>query len=196
MHFIDLFAGCGGLSEGFSSIPQYKHVASVEWDKSACETLRRRLSHHYPLEDAMKAVIHFDIQETASLFSGKSNDPKYQDFIGLDELCHGKSIDLIIGGPPCQAYSLAGRVRDPNGMRNDYRNYLFESYIKVLKRFKPKAFIFENVPGILNAKPGGIKIIDIISKAFLKAGGKVTRAKAPAPRTSKKVGVLNQFKIR
>ncbi|USO09905.1 DNA cytosine methyltransferase [Staphylococcus pseudintermedius] len=61
-------------------------------------------------------------------------------------------IDLIIGGPPCQAYSIAGRVRDKYGMRNDYRNYLFEHYLNVVDRYRPKIFIFENVPGILSAK--------------------------------------------
>ena len=49
----------------------------------------------------------------------------------------------LIGGPPCQAYSLAGRIRDPNGMRDDYRNYLFESYIRILEHFKPSFFVFE-----------------------------------------------------
>ncbi len=69
---------------------------------------------------------------------------------------------MIIGGPPCQAYSVAGRVRDENGMRDDYRNYLFEHYLSVVNRYQPKVFIFENVPGILSAKPSGKKIIDIV----------------------------------
>lgn len=77
---------------------------------------------------------------------------------------------MIIGGPPCQAYSIAGRVRDEHGMKNDYRNYLFESYIKVLERYKPKAFLFENVPGILSAKPGDRPIIDIIQESFETVG--------------------------
>ena len=81
-----------------------------------------------------------------------------------------EGIDVIVGGPPCQAYSLAGRIRDENGMKNDYRNYLFESYIKVLTRYRPKAFIFENVPGILSAKPGDRYIIDIIKESFKNVG--------------------------
>lgn len=55
-------------------------------------------------------------------------------------------------------------------MKNDYRNYLFESYIKVLTRYRPKAFIFENVPGILSAKPGDRYIIDIIKESFKNVG--------------------------
>ncbi|USG01260.1 DNA cytosine methyltransferase [Staphylococcus pseudintermedius] len=75
-------------------------------------------------------------------------------------------IDLIIGGPPCQAYSIAGRVRDKYGMRNDYRNYLFEHYLNVVDRYRPKIFIFENVPGILSAKPGDEYVLDMITKSF------------------------------
>lgn len=75
-------------------------------------------------------------------------------------------------GPPCQAYSVAGRIRDEHGMREDYRNYLFESYLEVVQHYKPKVFVFENVPGILSAKPGdgSVKIIDLIQKAFADAG--------------------------
>ena len=73
---------------------------------------------------------------------------------------------MIIGGPPCQAYSVAGRVRDENGMRDDYRNYLFEHYLNVVNRYRPKAFVFENVPGILSAAPNGKPITDLIRKGF------------------------------
>jgi DNA (cytosine-5)-methyltransferase 1 len=77
---------------------------------------------------------------------------------------------LIIGGPPCQAYSIAGRVRDENGMHDDYRNFLFEGYLKVVKHFRPALFVFENVEGILTAKPGGISIIDRIREGFSAIG--------------------------
>ena len=78
-------------------------------------------------------------------------------------------MDFIIGGPPCQAYSLAGRVKDKNGMRDDYRNYLFESFVELVKIYKPKGFIFENVLGILTAKPGG-KLITERIKNFEEIG--------------------------
>ena len=50
--------------------------------------------------------------------------------MGLDGLVADRSVDIIIGGPPCQAYSLAGRAQDPDSMKNDYRNYLFESFCR------------------------------------------------------------------
>ena len=98
------------------------------------------------------------------------DDEKYGKHPGLVNQIKNQNVDLIIGGPPCQAYSIAGRVRDKNGMRDDYRNYLFESYINVVDQFKPKTFVFENVEGILSASPGGIPIIDRIRKAFSKIG--------------------------
>ena len=82
----------------------------------------------------------------------------------------GGGLDVIIGGPPCQAYSIAGRIRDEHNMKNDYRNYLFESYLKVVKKYRPKLFVFENVPGILSAQPGDRPIIEIIQKSFDEAG--------------------------
>ena len=73
-------------------------------------------------------------------------------------------IDLIIGGPPCQSFSSLGRAKDENGMQDDPRNYLFESYEKILNHFKPKIFVFENVTGLLTAKLGKEKTVDIILK--------------------------------
>ncbi|HEO6947002.1 TPA: DNA (cytosine-5-)-methyltransferase, partial [Streptococcus agalactiae] len=104
-------------------------------------------------------------------FNGWSNDENFGSSLGLDYYVKkSNGVDLIIGGPPCQAYSIAGRVRDENGMRNDYRNYLFEHYLSVVKRYKPKVFVFENVPGILSAKPNDKKIIEIIEEEFKKSG--------------------------
>ena len=60
--------------------------------------------------------------------------------------------DLIIGGPPCQAYSVAGRVRDENGMRDDYRNYLFEHYLYAVSRCRPKLFVFDDSFSALDMK--------------------------------------------
>jgi DNA (cytosine-5)-methyltransferase 1 len=169
-NFIDLFAGCGGLSEGFHKSSFFHHLASVEWDAKACKTLINRLESKYSEKEASRKVIHFDIQRTKELFDGCSGDNEYGFFAGLSSLTDNQPVDLVVGGPPCQAYSLAGRIRDPNGMRDDYRNYLFESYVEVLKRLAPKTFIFENVPGILNAKPDGFNIINKISQSFEDAG--------------------------
>ena len=78
----------------------------------------------------------------------------------------GRSVDIIIGGPPCQAYSTAGRVRDGKRMAADARNYLFESYVRILEYYKPKFFVFENVTGLLNAKVEGAPIFPKVIKAL------------------------------
>lgn len=170
---IDLFAGCGGLTEGFKQSGHYNTIACIEWDKAPCDTLRYNLQKKWKYTDANKRVIQFDIQRTNELINGWK-DSEYGSSEGLDFLVkkYGGTVDLIIGGPPCQAYSVAGRIRDKNGMKNDYRNYLFENYIEIVKHYKPRAFVFENVPGILSARPGnGEKlIIDVIKEKFREAG--------------------------
>ena len=163
---IDLFAGCGGLMDGFEKSNFYDTLACVEWEKSPCENLKKRLKEKWNYNNANEIVMRFDIQRTQELFSGWKNDIEYGNGKGLDNLIGDNKIDVIIGGPPCQAYSIAGRIRDKDGMKNDYRNYLFESYLKVVNRYKPKFFVFENVPGILSASPDGEPIIERIKKRF------------------------------
>ena len=165
---IDLFAGCGGFTEGFAQAGMYEAQACVEWEKAQCDNLTKRLHDRWNIEKAAERVIRFDIQRTDELINGFS-DEKYGKSVGLDKLINSK-LDLVIGGPPCQAYSIAGRIRDAHGMKNDYRNYLFESYLRIVEHYKPKAFVFENVPGILSAKPEGTPIVDRIKKSFDKAG--------------------------
>lgn len=135
--FIDLFAGCGGLSEGFYR-QGFKALAHVEINHWACETLRTRMKY-YGYKNIDKEVIEHDI--TADDIISR-----------IDEATKGEAPDIIIGGPPCQAYSTAGRVRDGKGMATDPRNFLFESYVKILEYYRPKFFVFENVTGILSAK--------------------------------------------
>lgn len=149
--FIDLFAGCGGLSEGFYRAG-YKALAHVEINHWACETLRTRMKY-YGYKNIDKEVIEHDITSA--------------DIIDrINEATNGVSPDIIIGGPPCQAYSTAGRVRDGKGMATDARNYLFESYVKILEYYKPKFFVFENVTGILSAKANGKKIFPQVIEAL------------------------------
>jgi DNA (cytosine-5)-methyltransferase 1 len=168
--YIDLFAGCGGISDGFESSEQYQGLAHVEWELAPYRTLIHRLKTKWNVPDADKKVLRFDIQKTHELMNGWNNS-EYGNSIGLKKIIGEKNkVDVIVGGPPCQAYSIAGRVRDKEGMQNDYRNNLFESYIEVLKHLEPDLFVFENVPGILTASPGGVPIVDRIHNAFENAG--------------------------
>ncbi|QOD62170.1 DNA cytosine methyltransferase [Polaribacter haliotis] len=147
--FIDLFAGCGGLSEGFYK-EDFKSLTHVEIDSHACKTLRTRMEH-YGYSDNEISVIEEDI--------------KSENIVELIENeIRNNEVDVLIGGPPCQSFSSLGRAKDQNGMSDDPRNYLFESYEKVLNHFKPKLFVFENVTGLLTAKLGKGKTIDLILK--------------------------------
>ena len=146
-NFIDLFAGCGGLSEGFYK-QGFHALAHVEINPTACETLRTRMKY-YGYENAEEAVLEHDITR--------------EDIIScIDHAVNGQKVDIIIGGPPCQAYSSLGRAKDENAMQNDPRNYLFESYVKVLNHYNPKFFVFENVTGMLTAKINGKHIVEKI----------------------------------
>ena len=182
LNFIDLFAGCGGLSEGFLQTGKYNALAHIEWESPMINTLRERLVKKWghSEEDAKKRVIKFDIQKTDELIHGNwseeskrfyetENHPEIVEK-GLEELIGNDPVDLIIGGPPCQAYSIAGRAQSPNGMKDDYRNFLFESFVKIVDFFKPKIFVFENVPGLLTACPGDIPVRIRIYEAFKAIG--------------------------
>lgn len=167
--FIDLFAGAGGLSEGFIRAG-FTPVAHVEIDKAACNTLRTRAAFHY-------LKTHGKYKVYASYLMGEISRKKLYDSVPeevlesvinlpigeeynkliqnkIDGLLCGRQVDLIIGGPPCQAYSLVGRARSASKMEGDPRNYLFIEYAKYLEIYKPKMFVFENVMGLKSAKGG------------------------------------------
>lgn len=184
---IDLFCGAGGLSEGFHQTGYFDFLAHVEWEKPMVETLRNNLIKRwdYSEDKAKKTVVLFDIQKTEELLNGNWSQDTIKIYgnynhplaikKGLDGLVGRKKVDVIIGGPPCQAYSIAGRAQDPNSMKFDYRNYLFESFVKVVDHYKPKIFVFENVPGILSAKPGDELVIERIYKAFEDIGYEIRK---------------------
>lgn len=166
MNYIDLFAGAGGLSEGFIR-EGFRAIAHVEMNDLAADTLKTRLAYHHLKEtNNIKdyyAYLKNDIERKdfwnsipTEIMSSVISKEITSETIGgifssIDEQLYGKKVDVIIGGPPCQAYSLVGRSRDPNGMVGDKRNYLFKHYAEFLKRYKPKYFVFENVLGILTA---------------------------------------------
>ncbi len=146
------------------------------------DTLRNRLVTKWKESEtgAQKKVILFDIQKSEELINGSWSDDSLQQYgpynsdivktKGLRGVVGKRHVDLIIGGPPCQAYSIHGRATDKNSMQNDYRNYLFESFCKVVNAFRPGIFVFENVGGLLSAKPGGIPVRNRIYDAFTKIG--------------------------
>lgn len=170
MNFIDLFAGAGGLSEGFIRAG-YKAIAHVEMNKDACNTLKTRSVYHW-LKGNNKLNLYKDY-----LISKNKNNKEFWNlapkevvnsvinyqiseetlpiiFEKIDNILLKEDVDIIIGGPPCQAYSIAGRARDPKKMKDDPRNHLYKHYVKFLEKYKPKMFVFENVLGILSANNG------------------------------------------
>ena len=167
LRFLDLFAGAGGLSEGFIKAG-YKPVAHIESDKAACFTLQTRMAYHW-LKSVDKLSLYVDyLKGELSRTEFYKNIPEHisktvinkeisEDslktiFSQIDDLLENSSLDLIIGGPPCQAYSLVGRSCDSNKMLGDKRNYLYKFYGEFLKRYQPRYFVFENVTGLLSAK--------------------------------------------
>lgn len=144
-NFVDLFAGCGGLSEGFI-MEGFNLIAVNELDKNIMQTNMHNHSKYAPKENFILGDI---TQETV----------KQQ----LVACCAGHPIDVIVGGPPCQGFSYAG-WRNPE----DKRNQLFREFVSIVCTLKPKFFVMENVPGILTMR-GGETIKEII-QAFAEVG--------------------------
>lgn len=182
-NYIDLFAGAGGLSEGFIRAG-FEPIAHVEIDEAACYTLKTRTAYHY-----LKSVKKYDTYVSylkgeitrkdlyslvpTDLLNAVINLPIGSDFNPsihktIEKQLTEKEVDLIIGGPPCQAYSLVGRARSANGMSGDPRNYLYVQYAKYLEKYKPKMFVFENVLGLKSAKDG--LYLRNMEKLFFKKG--------------------------
>ena len=192
LRFIDLFAGAGGLSEGFVRAG-FTPVAHVEMNKDACDTLRTRTAFHWLKEEGriseyyeyLKGTITRDelwaktpenlIKSVINTEISEETLPKI--FEQIDAELGTKKVDLVIGGPPCQAYSVAGRVR--KDMTNDPRNHLYKHYVEFLKKYQPKMFVFENVPGILSANNGNYLqlIFDAVREAGYELDKKVLNAK-------------------
>lgn len=166
LNYIDLFAGAGGLSEGFIQAG-FQPIAHVEMNKEACDTIKSRLAFHFLKtnnnvdvynEYLQKKITREELwsnlpeRELQSVINSEISAETISDiFKKIDLLIKGKKVSVLIGGPPCQAYSLVGRSRDANKMEGDKRNYLFRFYAEFLKRYKPKSFVFENVLGLLTA---------------------------------------------
>lgn len=186
--FIDLFAGCGGLSEGFIQAG-FDPLAHVEMDKAACFSLRTRMAFHWLIrhkkasfyKDYLSGKITRDELYSKipkhiinSVINEEISDKTIENiFTQIDAILENRQLDLIVGGPPCQAYSLIGRgsTKKNGGMQDDKRNWLFKYYIEFLIKYKPKYFVFENVLGLLSARDKkGKKYFDTILKEISKNG--------------------------
>lgn len=184
--YLDLFAGAGGLSEGFIRAG-YEPVAHVEMDAAACYTLKTRAAYHWlkkqqnlvPYTRYLKGEISrtdfYDLIPEEILGSVLNYEISQEIlpsiFKDIDALLGNEKLDLIVGGPPCQAYSIAGRARSENKMVGDKRNYLYKLYAEFLKKYQPKYFVFENVLGLLSAKDeDGTLHFDNMRKLFKTCG--------------------------
>ena len=146
--FVDLFAGAGGFAEGFYQENFYA-LSHIEVDTYACDTLKSRMKfYNYPKNEIDK-IVPIDMTRNDIL-----------DII--DSQITNKNVDVIIGGPPCQSFSSHGKARDKYSMQKDPRNYLYESYMKILDNCNQKFFVFENVEGILYTRIKGKLLIEKI----------------------------------
>lgn len=197
---VDLFAGPGGLAEGFSTLrhddgsAMFPIALSVEKEPAAFATLRLRAffrQFEVPPEDYYRYIsgaISKDeltcahpiewqraVDETAMLELG-SAEAKVELDERLEEMVADPGTEtIVIGGPPCQAYSLVGRARN-RGIEGyvaekDNRHFLYREYIGILERLRPAAFVMENVKGMLSAKVAGESIIEKVLADLRSAGG-------------------------
>jgi DNA (cytosine-5)-methyltransferase 1 len=199
---IDLFAGPGGLGEGFESLaptsrhPGFRVALSIECDLWAHKTLElRTFFRQFPKGKVPDAYYRY--------LDGKmSRDGLFEKFpaqaaaasaiarkatlgdISTDEVdawietalgtARSTGRWVLVGGPPCQAYSLVGRARRTREARDkfesDERHYLYKEYLRILRRHQPAAFVMENVKGILSASLGGERIFGKICDDLAAAG--------------------------
>jgi DNA (cytosine-5)-methyltransferase 1 len=167
LNFIDLFAGASGMSEGFIKA-DLNPIAHIEMNEEACYSIKTRAAFHYLCENKKLNIYNNYLkgkitrtelykQVPSRILDSVLNIEITDDsiktiFAEIKKHQQNRQIDLIIGGPPCQAYSLLGRHQKE--IENDPRNKLYIQYGRFLKEFKPKAFVFENVPGLLSANKG------------------------------------------
>lgn len=194
--FIDVFAGAGGLGEGFLSFrddsrPKFSAAASVEMDRAACNTLElRHFFHLFPAEsvpekyyDYMSGKISRD-----SLFNSYPREAeRARDSVlclqmsdetqdELDEKLrnrlNGSDRWVLLGGPPCQAYSLVGRARRTKDetFSSDVKHTLYRQYLRILETRRPPVFVMENVQGLLTARLNGKSTLELIIEDLRRAG--------------------------
>lgn len=189
IQIVDLFAGPGGLGEGFSSSGdgnRFEIVVSAEMDPAARKTLKlrafyrllrqknpTRLCDYYDFCNGLRDTPYSDqsksqwdqADEEAKCITLGTKDGN----LALDEALATRLKDrpwVLIGGPPCQAYSIVGRSRNKGKAdyraESDHRHFLYKEYLRIIKERKPTVFVMENVKGILSSKVGGESIFSQI----------------------------------
>lgn len=129
LNYIDLFSGAGGLSLGFEQAG-FKQILSVEIEPSYCETYRHNFPHH--------TVLQKDLTQL-------SDDDLFAEL-------KGQKADVVIGGPPCQGFSMAGKIG--RTFADDPRNHLFKEFVRVVKLTAPQFFVMENVARLYTHQSG------------------------------------------
>ena len=188
LNFIDLFAGAGGLSEGFVNA-SFSPAVHIEMNHEAVETLKTREVYHYckshNLLNRYYAYLKGSIskEEIRSIVPNVILERVIEEEMNEDNLAalfkkvdgllkkqkiHNE-IDVIVGGPPCQAYSLIGRPNNKD-KEGDKRLYLYRVYSEFLKKYQPKMFVFENVPGLLSCTSDGHSHFEEIKKCLKEVG--------------------------
>lgn len=199
---VDIFAGAGGLGEGFSAFTNekgerlFKVVLSAEMDAHAAKTLRTRaFFHQFPLGEAPDSYYAYVrgealqpwTEETRSQWEAACSEAHQltlgavEDDDRLDQLLAEKigtnSSEpwVLVGGPPCQAFSLAGRSRNV-GIKDydpakDHRHFLYRHYLHIVSKYQPAVFILENVKGMLSSRVDGERMFPRIIADLEKPGG-------------------------
>jgi len=210
---VDLFAGPGGLAEGFSSLRgkdgsrPFRIALSVEKEPSAFQTLRlrsflRQFPNGFPdeyyrfLNEGAQEPVWEELypeeweaacNETLMLELGSRGAAAKID-ARLDQIVKShKGNVLLIGGPPCQAYSLVGRARNKGtegyDASKDHRHFLYREYIRILKKLMPAAFVMENVKGMLSSAVNGERIFDQVLDDLCAVGNGAYRLIPLTPRS-------------
>lgn len=198
---IDLFAGPGGLGEGFSSLIKknrhvFKTLASFERDPFAHKTLLlrhffRTFEPESPSSDYFRYLSgDIEYSELLSLYPAQwceANSSALQISLGIDthndvekiikKKLNGRKKWVLVGGPPCQAYSLVGRSRRANDpeFEQDEKHFLYKEYLKIIIDHHPPVFVMENVKGILSAKVDGEPVLQKILRDLSKPKAAVGR---------------------
>lgn len=203
---VDIFAGAGGLGEGFASFapgrkanPAFRVMVSAEMDNHAVQTLRTRaFFRQFPRGHAPASYYHYAAGEAVQPWTA-ATEPQWraacQEALQIrlgdpkdDEVLHDRIRRIatqarkdgtpwvLVGGPPCQAFSLIGRAR--NRGKKDYvpeqdeRHFLYQHYLTILSKYRPTVFVLENVKGMLSSTVSGQSVFNEMFEQLQRPGGR------------------------